>query len=111
LNEPDLSAESHSLALTVQAPEAPVTFHAMFNAYWEPLIFELPHLGPRRAASWRRWIDTHRDAPDDVCDAPLAAPVEALSYTVRARSVVVLFALRDETTAESRRGTRDELAY
>jgi hypothetical protein len=75
LNEPDLSADSHSLALTVQAPEAPVMFHAMFNCYWQPLVFDLPRLEPRRA-SRRRWIDTDRDAPDDVCDAPLAPPVD-----------------------------------
>ena len=104
LNEPDLSADSHSLALTVQAPEAPVMFHAMFNCYWQPLVFDLPRLEPRRV-SWRRWIDTDRDAPDDVCDAPLAPPVDTRA-TRRARSVVVLFALRVETD-ESRRGARE----
>jgi hypothetical protein len=68
----------------------------MFNAYWEPLIFELPRLGPGVHGYWRRWIDTYRDAPDDICDEPLATSAEGPSYTVQARSLVVLFALRGD---------------
>jgi isoamylase len=87
-----------------------VMFHVMFNAYWEPLSFELPSPGPDDGACWRRWIDTYRDAPDDVCATPPASLVESVSYTVQARSLVVLFALgTDETlgaarTVRSRRG-------
>jgi glycogen operon protein len=71
--------------------------------------FELPNPGPAVGTCWRRWIDTYRDSPDDVCDTPPASPVESASYTVQARSLAVLFALgRDETlgaarTVESRR--------
>ena len=72
----------------------------MFNAYWEPLTFELPRLGPSVHGSWRRWIDTYRDAPDDVCDG-LGPSVEDPSYTVHARSLVVLLALRGEGTPGS----------
>jgi glycogen operon protein len=109
LNEPDLSPDSHSLAFTVRNKGRAVMFHVMFNAYWEPLTFELPNPGPAVGTCWRRWIDTYRDSPDDVCDTPPASPVESASYTVQARSLVVLFALgRDETlgaarTVESRR--------
>jgi pullulanase/glycogen debranching enzyme len=70
--------------------------HGLLNAYWEPLTFELPRLTPGVHGSWRRWIDTYRDAPDDICDEPLAPLVEAPSYTVQARSIVVLFALRGD---------------
>ena len=42
LNHPDLRPDSHSLAVTVRATRAAVTLHVMFNAYWEPLTFELP---------------------------------------------------------------------
>jgi isoamylase len=110
LNEPDLRPDSHSLAVTVRNKRRAVMFHVMFNAYWEPLSFELPSPGPDVGACWRRWIDTYRDAPDDVCDTPPASPVESVSYTVQARSLVVLFALgTDETlgaarTVRSRRG-------
>ena len=110
LNEPDLSPDSHSLAFTVRNKRRAVMFHVMFNAYWEPLTFELPHPGPDVGTCWRRWIDTYRDAPDDVCDSPPASPVEGVSYTVQPRSLVVLFALgTDETlgavrAVSSRRG-------
>ena len=45
-------------------------FHVMFNAYWEPLTFELPRPDPGVARRWRRWIDTYRDAPEDIFDEP-----------------------------------------
>jgi len=93
LNEPDLNAESHSLAVTVRGPGGAVLFHAMFNAYWEPLTFELPRLTPSVHEWWRRWIDTYRDAPEDIRD-DLGAVVASSRYTVQARSVVVLVAPR-----------------
>ena len=66
-------------------------FHVMFNAYWEPLTFELPRWDPGVHEGWRRWIDTSRDAPEDICD-DLGPSVEAPGYTVHARSLVVLSA-------------------
>jgi glycogen operon protein len=98
LNQPDLGPDSHSLAITVRSRVRPVSFHVMFNAYWEPLTFELPPPGPGARDGWQRWIDTDRDAPDDVCDGHLAPTVQSPSYTVQARSLVVLFALRDDAT-------------
>jgi len=92
LNKPDLSPESHSLAVTIRGNGRVAPFHAMFNAYWEPLTFELPRPGPEVHDCWRRWIDTYREAPDDICDG-LGPPVEGPSYTVQARSLVVLVAL------------------
>jgi len=101
LNEPDLRSDSHSLAVTVRGRGSAVLFHVMFNAYWEPLAFELPRLQPGAHAHWRRWIDTYRDAPDDIGDR-LFPPVEGLSYTVQARSLVVLLALRGDEPPGSR---------
>jgi glycogen operon protein len=101
LNQPDLSSDSHCLAFTVRNKRRPVIFHVMFNAYWEPLTFELTSPGPDVGTCWRRWIDTYRDAPDDVCDTPPASPVEGASYTVQARSLVVLFALGTGETWEA----------
>jgi len=68
LGPPDLSAESHSLAVTVRGPGGAALFHVMFNAYWEPFTFELPPLTPGIHESWRRWIDTYRGAPEDIAD-------------------------------------------
>jgi isoamylase len=94
LNAPDLSPESHSLAVTFRGARIAALFHVMFNAYWEPLSFELPPLTPGVHEGWRRWIDTYRDTPDDVIhDEPLAPSVDGPRYTVQARSVVVLFAM------------------
>jgi len=92
LNGPDLSSTSHTLAVTFRGPGGAALCHLMFNAYWEPLSFELPCLGPGVHDSWRRWIDTYREAPDDIYDAPLAPSVEGPSYTVQARSLVILVA-------------------
>jgi glycogen operon protein len=101
LNAPDLSRESHSLAVTVRGRGPAALFHVIFNAYWEPLTFELPRLTPGVHESWRPWIDTYRDAPDDIHDG-LGPSVEGPSYTVQARSLVVLFALRGDRTPGSR---------
>ena len=94
LHQPDLSPDSHSLAFTVRGPGGVALFHAMFNAYWEALTFELPPLTAGEHDRWRRWIDTAREAPDDVCDRLPAPAVDGSAYTVQARSLVVLFAER-----------------
>jgi glycogen operon protein len=99
LNKPDLSSESHSLAVTVRDPEAAASLHAMFNAYWQPLSFELPSL--ERHQPWRRWIDTSREAPDDVYDWRVAPPVPGSACVVSPRSFVALFAERADMTSES----------
>jgi glycogen operon protein len=98
LHEPDLNPWSHSLAVTVRPWRRAVSLHVMFNAYWQPLTFNLPRPEPGVHGCWRRWIDTARDAPDDVCEGPLAPAVESPSYTVEARSLVVLFALGEGAT-------------
>jgi glycogen operon protein len=95
LDAPDLSHHSHSLAVTVRAPGGAAQFHVMFNAYWEALTFELPRPGSGVHA-WRRWIDTYRDAPDDVCEEALAPSVDGGRYTVQSRSLVALFALQHD---------------
>jgi len=91
LDEPDLRPVSHSIAVTVRGSGRVAPIHAMFNAYWEPLTFALPRLQPGVGAPWRRWIDTDRDAPEDIHDDP-GPVVEASTYVVQARSLVVLLA-------------------
>jgi glycogen operon protein len=97
LNSPDLSSESHSLAITVRGrgqTGRTALFHVMFNAYWEALTFELPSMVAGVNQTWRRWIDTYRDPPDDIIDDAHGPSVDGPSYTVHARSLVVLFAVR-----------------
>jgi glycogen operon protein len=90
LNRPDARSQSHSLAVTVRDRQLGGVLHAMFNAYWGPLTFELPPLDPPQ--SWRRWIDTSRDAPHDVYDWAVAPPVPDATCAVQSRSLVTLFA-------------------
>ncbi len=55
LGQPDTSAGSRSIALTVSGRHASV--HVILNAYWEPLDFEVP---PQAGdlEPWRRYLDT-----------------------------------------------------
>jgi glycogen operon protein len=88
LNRPDWSNHSHSLAVTLRSLRGSFLLHAMLNAYWEPLTFELPPVSaePR----WRRCIDTALDSPDDICPWESAPVVRQATYEVQPRSVVVL---------------------
>ena len=64
-----------------------------------PLAFELPPLESGR--SWRRWIDTYRDAPDDVAPWDAAPLVQDGGYVVPTRSLVTLFADRTQCVIPS----------
>jgi isoamylase len=92
LEQPDWSDSSHSLAISAEAPNKELLFHVILNAYWEPLEFELPHVGGDEAHSWRRWIDTTLGTPHDIAEWDAAPTVPARTYRVGPRSIVVLFA-------------------
>ncbi|HEX6736978.1 MAG TPA: glycogen debranching enzyme, partial [Vicinamibacteria bacterium] len=64
--------------------------HGMFNAYWEPLSFELPPIPGESEGRWRRMIDTALASPDDLRPWPEAPPVEQAAYVAQPRSLVVL---------------------
>jgi isoamylase len=98
LNRPDWGEQSHSLAFTLRAPHARFLLHAILNAYWEPLIFELPPPDESWQA-WRRCIDTALESPDDICTwetAPVL--IEESVYLVQPRSVVLLALALDRAT-------------
>jgi glycogen operon protein len=88
LNQPDTSYTSHCLALTAWGRWA--VFHLIFNAFWEPLTFEVPSLPPVAHSDWRRIIDTSLDAPLDFCEFATAPALSGQLYRAEARSVVVL---------------------
>jgi isoamylase len=91
LGQPDWRDCSRSLAFTLRYLAYGEQLQVMFNAYWEPLVFELPPLPlPLR---WHRIIDTALLSPDDFCPPAEAPPVETDSYGVKGRSSVVLMAL------------------
>jgi glycogen operon protein len=90
LGRPDWREGSHSLAFTLRSLRARFLLHAMFNAYWEPLTFELPPRSEEAQGAWRRCIDTALQPLDDIRSWEEALIVEQASYQVQARSVVLL---------------------
>jgi isoamylase len=69
-----------------------VCLRLLLNSYWEPLEFELPPLSGDGRASWRRWIDTALDSPNDIVEWEGAPLVNGPAYRAQPRSVVLLFA-------------------
>ena len=90
LYQPDWSDSSHSLAFGAELPEG-LRFHLILNAFWEDLEFELPALSSAEE-TWRRWIDTSLDPPNEIVEWRAAPPSPGLTYHAGARSVVVLIA-------------------
>jgi len=92
LGEPDWGDDSHSLAFTAESPTEHLLFHFIFNAYWEPLYFELPPTSTAGDHSWHRWIDTSLDSTNDIVPWKAAPSVTGEKYRAGPRSVVVLIA-------------------
>jgi isoamylase len=86
--QPDWSNHSHSIAFTVRSLSGTMETYFIINAYWQPLVYELPALDSDR--QWKRWIDTSLESPDDICQWNQAPPVESKEYYVAANSIVVL---------------------
>ena len=81
LDAPDWSEHSHSLAITLESLRGRFRLHGMFNAYWEPLAFELPRveraivapLHRHGAALARRHPPLERGGPGDHDQLPRRA--------------------------------------
>ncbi|TAJ90270.1 MAG: glycogen debranching enzyme GlgX [Reyranella sp.] len=97
LGRPDWSEGSHSVAFTLRSLRARFLLHAMFNAYWNPLTFQLPPLPGGDREAWRRCIDTALQTPDDICLWRDASVVTQAKYEVQPRSVVLLALRLSET--------------
>jgi glycogen operon protein len=125
LGQPDWAPYSHALALGADVRAAGIKLHFIMNAYWEPLEFELPT--PEWDRTWRRWIDTSLDSPNDITAWDDSLLLRTGSYQAGPRSVVVLWsplttrlevrdsasneaaAVRTEPPAEETRRTRAAL--
>jgi glycogen operon protein len=90
LNQPDWGADSHTIALTVGSIRERFMMHMMVNAYWEALEFEIPSVTGLPHSGWKRWIDTSRESPDDICSWEEAEAVRQTLYAMQPRSLVVL---------------------
>jgi glycogen operon protein len=103
LGGPDWSDDSHSLATTITSFYGNFRLHGIFNAYWEPLRFELPAAG--EAGTWRRWLDTSLESPEDILPWDEAPYIAESSYTAQARSIAILVLRSRENESErSRKG-------
>jgi glycogen operon protein len=87
LNQPDWGDASHIIALTTELRSEKLLLHLIINAYAQPLDFELPE-----SSTWRRWIDTSLESPQDIVDWRTAPPVGGQQYRSESRSVVALIA-------------------
>ena len=90
LHRPDWGGHSHAVAFTLRSLGARFLLHGIFNAYWEPLTFELPAAATDRGDGWRRCIDTALESPDDILPWQQAPVVTTSNYVGQPRSVVVL---------------------
>jgi glycogen operon protein len=66
-------------------------FYLIMNAYWEPLDFELPAV-THDGGTWRRWIDTALESPNEIVEWRSAVAVPGQIYRAEGRSVVMLAA-------------------
>jgi isoamylase len=88
VGEAEWGDDSHSLAYELLHEETGEHLHVILNAYFEPLVFELPEPAPGRA--WRRLLDTALESPEDFCDPPAALASGLGKYACQPRSSVVL---------------------
>jgi glycogen operon protein len=88
INKPDWSPWSHSLAFEAELRRENLLFHMIWNAYWEPLEFELP---APKGGPWRRWIDTGLESPYDIVRWQEAPVIGGGAYRAGPRSAVVLY--------------------
>ena len=91
LNQPDWRPESHALGMTLSTGNGRKHMaYFFFNAYWEPLLFQLPPLPGEMV--WRRIIDTALPSPMDITSRDQAIPIKTPTYCAEPRSVVVMVA-------------------
>jgi isoamylase len=89
-DQPDWTDDSHSLAFEVDVRQEHLRLYLILNAYWEPLVFDLPSVGKDGAGLWHRWIDTSLDSPEDIVPWQSARSLVGRTYWAEGRSVVVL---------------------
>jgi len=90
LDRPDWSHQSHSLAFSLESVGGRFRLHGMLNAYWEPLVFEIPPLHGDSPHTWRRCLDTALASPHDIQAWDTATPIATTTYLVQPRSIVLL---------------------
>ena len=88
LNQPDWSADSHSLAFTLSGMGRDNDIHVIVNMWTGSLTFEIPN--PGRSLKWYRSVDTALRSPLDIIEPGSEPRIDAATYAASPRSVVVL---------------------
>jgi glycogen operon protein len=86
-DQPDWGDNSRSVGLLGELRQEGLVYYLILNAYWEPLDFELPKAN---SGTWRRWIDTALESPNDIVHWKESPSVSGDTYRVADRSVVML---------------------
>lgn len=89
INLPDWSETSHSIAFTIVAMHGKKAMHYIINAYHHDLDFELPIIMDDKLVTWRRWLDTSLDSPNDILYHD-AVEVQGTTYRTKCHSIVIL---------------------
>ena len=90
LFRPDWSDNSHSLAFTLKSLSGGMAMHLMINAYYETLDFEIPEYFEERRCTWKRWIDTFLESPEDISELSGSPPISGSKYRLSPYSLAVL---------------------
>lgn len=91
LDQPDWSENSHSIGLLFCNAPDDQDIYIIANAYWKPLVFELPKL--QSGEKWRLAINTALKTPDDIhAPGKEKAGEDQKKVDVQPRSIVVLVA-------------------
>ncbi len=87
-SEVDRSDVSHSLAFCLHgASQRDNDLYVMINAHTDALAFTLQEGRPQE---WRRVVDTSLPSPEDFSQPGQEATLQIVTYTVKARSIVIL---------------------
>ncbi|MCH2448520.1 MAG: isoamylase [Gracilimonas sp.] len=88
----DTLPDSHSIAFYLDgASEEDDDLYVMINAWWNDLDFTIQE---GTADDWKRVVDTSLPSPNDIAEPGGEKPIGGITYTVKARSVVVLIRKR-----------------
>jgi glycogen operon protein len=86
-DDPQARCLAMTLGDTADDSDQTLNVHIMFNMYWEALEFEIPRIDGLR---WYRAVDTSLASPSDISPFEDQIPISDYTYTLTARSVVVL---------------------
>ena len=90
LHQPDWSDGSHAIAPRPNCVMRTYAFISSSTRFGSRLTFNCLPSTPVSQSSWRRWIDTSLESPNDIVDWESPTSVSGSTYRANPRSVVLL---------------------